>query len=521
MHIPRPTSGRARTLRPHPLRADELDALRRELIGPEQTRLDTLENKITAESLGTLIPAAITHASHDTGDELAVALTQPVTRSLREVGRREPELFGEILAPAIGTAVRRAVADAFAALLQRINQLVEQGLSYRSVKWRIEAKRTGRTYSELVLEKTLIYRVEWAVLIHSESSLVLEEASSIDAVAQAPDQTSAMLQAINAFVSDALRTASPGAAVQTIEVGDLNLWIERDPQYTLAVAIRGASPLSLREHVRQTLEKIRVLHPEPPPVLDTGQFSDTQVLLTDLLEQRRVTPPRRAPWILGGLSLLALVLIAVFWIRSNARHRQEAHTLTAYEELFEATPGYALTAVEREGNGYRIRGLRDPRAQPAAMLVTSAGLPLATFEMTPFVSSDPRLVHPLAVTDAAIRALEQVTFSFPLDAALVVDDQQVERTAVLIERARRAAAAANTALCVQVIGDTDETGTERRNAELRVQRAATVARALEHAGVASELIVPLAADPARTGPRTRGVTFHAFLRPDARMERCR
>jgi hypothetical protein len=521
-HGERRTSPRARSLRPHPLRAEELEALRRELIGPEQTRLDVLEETApTAESLGALIPAAIAHASHATGDELAVALAEPVTRSLRDVARREPELFGEILAPAIGTAVRRAVTDAFAALLQRINQLVEQGLSYRSIRWRIEAKRTGRTYSEVVLERTLVYRVEWAVLLHSETSLVIDQVTSLDAVAHAPDQTSAMLQAINAFVSDALQSASPGAAVQTIEVGDLNLWIERDPHYTLAIAIRGASPLALRDRIRKTLEEVRVLHPEPHAVVDIEQFTDTRPLLTDLLEQRRVTPPKRAPWILGFAGLLALVVVAVFWVRANARHHHEARTMLAFERLLDSTPGYALTSVEHHDGGYRVRGLRDPRALPAAMLVTSAGLPLPTFELTPFVSSDPRLVSPLAVVDATIRALEQITFAFPLDNSLDLDEQQIHRSAEVIERARRASAAANATLCVQVVGDSDPVGTERRNAQLRVERAAAVVHALERAGVPTHLLAPMTADPARPGPHARGVTFRAFLRPSTHQGECR
>lgn len=518
-----PTSGRARPLRPHPLQPHELEELRRALVGPEQQRLDTLECVVpTVESVGTLIPAAMTHASHERGDELAVAMEQPVRRSLREVARHEPQLFGEILAPAIGTAVRRAVTDAFAALLQRINQIVEKDLSWRSLKWRLEAKRTGRSYAEIVLARTLIYRVEWAVLIHSESSLVLEQASSVDAVAQAPDQTSAMLQAINSFVSDALRQASPGAAIQTIEVGDLNLWIEREPTYTIAVAIRGMAPLSLRERLRQTLERVRVLHPDAPPSVDSGQFSDTRSLLADLLEQRTVTPPRRAVWMLGIPVLIALVVAAVWQTRESTRHRREVNTLLAYEQLLEATPGYAVTSIERDdGGGYRIRGLRDPRALPAALVATRAGLPLATFELAPFVSADPRLEPAMAAVDAAIHALEQIRFDFPLDESSPVDPARITASAALIRNAQRAALDVNASLCVDVMGNTDDTGSESRNASLRLARASAVTQALEAGGIDAATLSPHAGDPLRTIPHARTVTFRAFLRPATHDGGCR
>lgn len=514
-----PTS--ARHLRPHPLQPDELEELRRSLVGPEQQRLAMLEGTRTAESVGALIPAAIVHASHERGDELAIAMEQPVRRSLRAVARHEPQLFGEILAPAIGTAVRRAVADAFAALVQRINQLVETGLSWRSWTWRLEAKRTGRSYAEIVLARTLIYRVEWGVLIHSESSLVLEQASSIDPVAHAPDQTSAMLQAINSFVSDALRSASPGAAVQTIEVGDLNLWIERDPTYTIAVAIRGAAPLTLREHLRQTLERVRVLHPEARPSVDIGQFSDTRSLLVDLLEQRKVTPPRRAAWMLGVLALIALVLAAAWQTRKSARHRHEVNTLLAYEMLLEDTPGYAITSVERDDDGYRIRGFRDPRALPAAMVATRAGLPLATFELAPFVSADPRLEPAMAAVDVAFHALGQIQFTFPVDASSPVDPAQIKASAALIRRAQRAALAVDASLCVDIIGDTDDTGSESRNATLRVARASAVMQALEREGIDATALTPLAGDPLRTTLHARSARLRAFLQPAAHHGGCR
>ena len=517
-----PTSGRARHLHPRPLQRDELEELRRTIVGPEQRRLDSLECVVpTAESVGALIPAAITYASHERGDELATAMAQPVRLSLREVARHETQLFGEILAPAIGTAVRRAVADAFAALVQRINQLVETGLSWRSWKWRLEAKRSGRSYAEIVLARTLIYRVEWAVLIHSESSLVLEQASSTDALARAPDQTSAMLQAINSFVSDALRPASPGAAVQTIEVGDLNLWIERDPTYTIAVAIRGAAPLSLREHLRQTLERVRVLHPQAPPSVDSGQFSDSHSLLVDLLEQRSVTPPRRAAWMLAVLVLIAIVLAGVWQTRQSARDRHEVNTVLAYRQLLEGTPGYSITSIESDDDGYRIRGLRDPRALPVAMVVTRAGLPLTTFELAPFVSADPRLQPAMAAVDAAFHALEQIRFAFPLDASSPVDPAQLEASATLIRRAQRAAVGVDAALCVDVIGNTDDSGSESRNARLRVDRAAAVTDALEREGIDATALAPLAPDPVLITQHERSVRLRAYLRPAGQHGGCR
>jgi OOP family OmpA-OmpF porin len=519
---PQPTiSRRARPLRTHPLRPEELEELRRTLVGPEQRRLDELEIAApTAKTVGELIPTAVAYASHARGDELATALVEPVRHAVRNCAHREPHIFGEILAPAIGTAVRRAVADAFAALLQRINQLVEQGLSWHSLKWRLEAKRTGRTYAEIVLSKTLVYRVEWAVLIHTETSLVLEQASSIDATAQAPDQTSAMLQAINSFVSDALQPASPGAVVQAIEVGDLSLWIERDSMFTLAIAIRGTAPLSLRERMRQTLKQVRTLHPERAAVPDVGTFADTHPLLLASLEQQRATPPSRAPWMLAAAGVLVLALLAGIQIHATTRHRHDAELVAAYERVLRATPGYAITSIEHHSYGYRVRGLRDPRALPAAMVVASAGLPIPVFDLAPFDSADPRLETPMARVGAELRALEHVQLSFPLGDSLPIDRDEIRRAAELIRRAQLAARQANATLCVDIIGGSDPSGSVRVNERLRVARAAEVARALQRAGADPGVLAPRAEDPMRLRPHSRTVTFRAVLRPATEHRGC-
>ena len=44
----------------------------------------------------------------------------------------------------------------------------------RSLKWRFEAWRTGRPFAEIVLLKTLVYRVDQVFLIHKETGLLLQ-----------------------------------------------------------------------------------------------------------------------------------------------------------------------------------------------------------------------------------------------------------------------------------------------------------------------------------------------------------
>jgi outer membrane protein OmpA-like peptidoglycan-associated protein len=519
-----PTRARSSLLRAvDPRHLEELQSLRKLLIEPEERRLERLEQPLSPQVIGGLLPEAIAHASQTRGDEISTALGKPVTSAVRDLTRREPELFGELLAPTIGTAVRRAVADALSALLERLNQVVDRSLSLRSFAWRLEARRTGRPYAEVVIAHTLLYRVEWVVLIHTETSLVLEQAT-VPGAPQAPDQMSAMLQAISAFVSDAFKPAVPGADLHTLQVGDLTLWIDRDPAVTIAAAIRGVAPSGLRDTFRQTLAGVRTLHHAElaDPYPDTGKFADVRPLLADCLQQQFKPTRRKAQWVLAILGIAVVVTAALAMIRADAAHRGEAELRAAYHAALSAAPGIVVTSIARTDGGYRIEGLRDPEAEPADKILAAAGLPAASLDLAPFDSLDPRLEGPLAAVDAAIRELEAIEIRFEPGVTSVspMELAAIDRAAQLVNRTQRAAAQARAGLCVEVIGHADETGTEELNEAIRPARADNVARALREAGAEPELLATRIADEARSRPGRR-VTFRAALRPDPDRPGCR
>jgi len=177
----RDPSARRRRLRRSPSReerAQSFEELRSVLLRPEQARIATLEHRpaVDVPGVASILPEAVALATSEGGKEheLAIALEPTVTSAVRVVARRSPELYGEILAPTIGAAVRKAVAEAIGVLIERFNAALERSLSLRSLEWRLEAARTGRPFAEVVLLRTLRYRVEQVFLIHAPTSLVLQ-----------------------------------------------------------------------------------------------------------------------------------------------------------------------------------------------------------------------------------------------------------------------------------------------------------------------------------------------------------
>lgn len=127
---------------------------------------------------------------------LAEALTPTVAAALRRTVRHEQRVWAEAFTPILLPAIRMAVTAALKDLVTTLNQVLEHSLSLRSWRWRLEAWRTGKTFGEIVLLRTLVYRVEQVLLLDRNTGLPLR---SVAAAGVAPKDTglvSAMLTAL-------------------------------------------------------------------------------------------------------------------------------------------------------------------------------------------------------------------------------------------------------------------------------------------------------------------------------------
>src|SRR3954466_9556168 len=93
-------------------------------------------------------------------EHLIHAMTPVTERTIRHSIELNPSILTESLFPIIGSIVRRSIAHALEKMIQSVNETVEHSLSPQSIRWRLEAKRTGKTLAEIVLIRTLVYRVE-------------------------------------------------------------------------------------------------------------------------------------------------------------------------------------------------------------------------------------------------------------------------------------------------------------------------------------------------------------------------
>jgi outer membrane protein OmpA-like peptidoglycan-associated protein len=351
---------------------DEFGNLRSLLLSQEQDKISLLESKVktlqaqldslppaTPEEVSDVLPRAIKQRNL-LNNQLAKATLPIVEDNIRQSVKANPQVLAEALFPAIGPAIRKAIADALGAMVQSLNQTIEYSFSPRSIKWRIEAWQTGKSFGEVVLLNTLLYRVEEIFLIHKETGLLVQHVSANIGKGQDADMVSAMLTAIQDFVRDSFSNSSD-ANLDTLTLGDLSVWIERSQNLLFAAVIRGNAPFSLREKFKTAVEEIELENEEE--LVDfrgnADSFEQSRPILQDCLEYQIDGETSKksnvfSPFNIGLASLgLILCVFGFFWIRDYWRW-------SGYVSRLETETGIVVTEAERGWFTHSIQGLRDP-----------------------------------------------------------------------------------------------------------------------------------------------------------------
>src|SRR5271155_4858236 len=188
------------------------EELRHLIVAPEQEglqelrdRLDSVERR--AEDVSSVVAEAI-QMRREQGDDraLAEALAPTIQETLRESVRRDPHVLADALCPVMGPAIRKSISETLRSMLESFNQALEHSLSWQGLQWRLEAFRTEKSFAEIVLMHSLLYRVEQVFLIHRETGLVLNHVVAPAVATQDPDMVAGMLSAIQQFVRDSFNS---------------------------------------------------------------------------------------------------------------------------------------------------------------------------------------------------------------------------------------------------------------------------------------------------------------------------
>ena len=345
----------------------QLDELRHLLLGPELKKLDKvtqhLENPEQFSSdIGEVLPQAMLKSAKQ-GEQLSEAMVPTVEEIVRLSIKRDINKFANALFPVIGPAIRKSISETIRQMLQSLNQVLEHGLSWKGIKWRIESIRTGIPFAQIVMLNSLEYRVEQVFLIHRKTGILLNHVEQENALNQNADMVSSMLTAIGDFVGDSFDVDNQ-QGLDNIQVGDFSIFINQGPDTILAVASRGNAPSSLGDTMSQVLEDIQSQFDTQLENFkgNTTPFENSnEQLLLCLVQSQSHTKNKRLSLKAKLLWVIAIILF-FYWMVAKIYLSIQQHD---YVDLLEQEPGFIITDVLYEDDKLILKGLRDPLARNA------------------------------------------------------------------------------------------------------------------------------------------------------------
>lgn len=524
---------------------DRLQELRALILDPERERIRAIERKLASpalhvEDVAKVLPEAITRrAASD--ERLGAALGPVVGEAIKASVRRDPQPLVDAIFPVMGPAIRRAISNALGELVQSLNTTLEHTVSLRGLAWRWEAMRTGKSFGEVVLSHSLLFRVEQLFVIHRESGLLIEHRTAPGVQALAPDLVASMMTALRDFARDSF-SVSEQQGLDSLALGDLTVWAESGPGAILAAVIRGQPPLALRETMQQALEEVHLAHAD-----EIERFGATGVpfairdgILERCLVSQASESSRSGQWrtVLLGVAVLA----AVGWCA--VPRVMEQRRFDGYLDQLRREPGVVVGSAGRADGRFVLTGLRDPLARDPIALAAAAGIDSARLsaKWEPYIALRPEfvvrraeaLLHPsprttlrlagdtlvpggvasaawraeahrlaLAVpgvgalrlteladsAEVALRAtadsIETITFDYPLGGTtpVVAQAARIDSLASRLRRFLDDAARGERSARIELIGLADSVGTEEANVALRRARADRMRSALQARGV--------------------------------------
>ena len=379
---------------------DDLDKLKDLLFGAEKEALDSISERVERPETRTadvsdVLPEAI-HKSYKKNGDLVESLTEPVGECLKKAFRDDPETYGDALYPVMGPAIRKSIAHTLRAFSEQLNRVAEQSLTPKGLKWRLQASRAGIPFSDFVVQKSLLYRVEQAYLISRENGLLIDHVHHLASKIKDSDAVSAMFTAIQDFVKESFSPDRTGR-LETADMGDFTLWAVHGPHALLVCVIRGVPPGNLRGELSAILERIHFRYGESIRNYagDTSSMPDVDSDLRKCLEFQATQDSDEKK---GGISwptiiamLAAVTLVGYFSVSNWLESRHLGEFTAALKE----TPGLYVASVTRDGDRFFVEGMRDPLAMPVSDI--AEGFDIRSDQivenMTPFQSLEPAIVE--------------------------------------------------------------------------------------------------------------------------------
>jgi outer membrane protein OmpA-like peptidoglycan-associated protein len=532
--------------------AAEIGRIREILLGKDYEELLQLKNELNddgrfAEHVAKIVAEAL-RSRMAADDSVANVLAPSIDRAISSSINQDPHKLAESLYPIMGPAIRKSISETLQQMLENFNQLLEQSLSPQALRWRFDAWRTGRSYSELVLLNTLDYQIEQVFLIHRETSLLIHHVFSEFTEMKDPDMVSSMFSAIQDFIEDSF-SVSEGDVLDTLRLGEMTVVIQRGPQAVLAALVRGRVPENLRDKLKGMLESLHRLKRSQLTDYsgDPAEFADVDDDLRNILEikQKGIEKKRKIPW----LAIVSIFVVASLLGTWQYMEYEKRIARSALLTQLAVEPGLLVLSSQLVEDSFEITLLADPDGTDPITVFFDTEKVSPTYIVHPHLSLEPAVLlnratkrlQPAATTQLSItddtlilsgqataqwmrkltplwptiaglngidtnrlqvnnpvveemtvarQRIESTEFIFPKGDAEIDDTDPIlaDLVAFITDLNQLSLQEFSKPVRIDIVGYTDETGSVRINEKIGLQRAQSLLALLVNRGIPESLL---------------------------------
>ncbi|MEJ2415074.1 MAG: hypothetical protein P8Y22_07410 [Sulfurimonas sp.] len=212
------------------------------------------------EALSPLINRLIDKNYESSKEKISQQMAPLIGGAIRKQIKSQKDDIVDALYPVVGNMISRYVTKMFEDMLANINNQIQNGLSFKTIKRKLTAKIKGVSESELLLNENAVVKMQSLLLIHKETGIVLAHVENPDSPLNEPEMLASMMTAIRSFVNDWVEKNSDNNELGEIEYGDKKIIIESSGYSYLAVIVQGNTNKLIYDKIREALENIVLNH---------------------------------------------------------------------------------------------------------------------------------------------------------------------------------------------------------------------------------------------------------------------
>ncbi len=238
---------------------------------------------------------------------------------LQEKDIIEKDQLFDLIYPLVGKIVMKKITEAFSALVNYINEKLNNTLNFQLWRWKIQAKMKGVPLSEIVIRESLPFYINEIFIIDKNSSILLGYASRKNEESADKDLVGSMLIAINDFIATSFKKKQ-GHVVDQIQYGENKIYIKDSPYFYGAVVTSGTPTLEFFNEFDNMMNEIHQSYKD-----DLKRFSGSMEELYGMenrlkafIHERNALPDTK-PKSLAKVKMLGVIisLLILYFIGSS------------------------------------------------------------------------------------------------------------------------------------------------------------------------------------------------------------